>query len=255
MLKSVLFDLDNTLIFFDEHAFFERYMRALAPVFSDLWPFESFYRRMIESVQSLLHNDGTRTNADRFMECFSKGHGERAMDLWNRFTRFYETEFDQFRTLVRVPDGIPGVFEALRRENVKLVIASNPLWPLTIQEKRLGWAGLDGIQFDLITHIENTAFCKPNIEYYREICRFLDTEPESCLMVGNDVVNDMVVSRIGMKTFLLQDGLADSNLALSRELRKHAPAHDFRPDYQGVLSDVPAVVRGGTGTRPRTGGT
>ena len=247
MLKSVLFDLDNTLIFFDEHAFFERYMRALAPVFSDLWPFESFYRRMIESVQSLLHNDGTRTNAERFMEGFSRGYAEKSGDLWNRFMRFYKTEFDQFRTLVRVPDGISGVFEELRTEGVKLVIASNPLWPLSVQEKRLRWAGLDGIQFDLITHIENTSFCKPNIEYYREICRFLGTEPESCLMVGNDVVNDMVVSRIGMKTFLLQDEMADAGLALSREFRKHASGRDFNPDYRGVLADVPAVVRSAAG--------
>jgi FMN phosphatase YigB (HAD superfamily) len=253
MLKTVLFDLDNTLIFFDEHEFFDRYMRALAPVFSDLWPFELFYRRMIESVQFLLHNDGTRTNAERFMECFAMDRREGAEDLWNRFVRFYETEFDQFRTLVRVPEGIAGVFEELRMENVKLVIASNPLWPLSIQQKRLSWAGLDGFPFDLITHIENTSFCKPNIEYYREICRFLDAEPESCLMVGNDVVNDMVVSRIGMKTFLLQDGLADPDLSLSRELRKHAQGHDFRPDYRGTLSDVPAAVRTGTGISGRTG--
>jgi FMN phosphatase YigB (HAD superfamily) len=99
MLKAVLFDLDNTLIFFDEKVFFERYMRALAPVFSDFWPFEVFHQRMIESVQSLLRNDGRVSNADRFLERFSRGRPEGSRGMWERFVRFYDTEFDQFRAL------------------------------------------------------------------------------------------------------------------------------------------------------------
>jgi FMN phosphatase YigB (HAD superfamily) len=246
MLKAVLFDLDNTLIFFDEKVFFERYMRALAPVFSDCWPpnGESFHQRMIESVQSLLHNDGGASNADRFLERFSSGRPEGSRGMWDRFVRFYDTEFDQFRALVHAPEGNRGVFEELKKENVRLIIASNPLWPLSVQKKRLEWAGLGGFAFDFITSIENMSHCKPNLEYYREICRFLGTEPEFCLMVGNDAVNDMVVSKIGMKTFLLRDGQADAALSLSRELRRHAAGGDFEPDFQGSLKDVPGVVRG-----------
>jgi FMN phosphatase YigB (HAD superfamily) len=243
MLKALLFDLDNTLIFFDEKVFFERYMRALAPVFSDCWPFEAFYQRMIESVQSLLHNDGGASNADRFLECFSRGRPEGSRGMWDRFVRFYDTEFDQFRSIVHAPEGSRGVFDELKNENVRLVIASNPLWPLSVQKKRLEWAGLDGFPFDFITAIENMSHCKPNLEYYREICRFLDTEPEHCLMVGNDLVNDMVVSRIGMKTFLLRDGQADSAFSLSREISRHAAGEDFQPDFQGSLNDVLRVVR------------
>jgi FMN phosphatase YigB (HAD superfamily) len=243
MLKAVLFDLDNTLIFFDEKVFFERYMRALAPAFSDCWPFESFYRRMIESVQSLLHNDGGASNAERFLESFSRGRPEGTCGMWDRFVRFYDTEFDRFRELVHAPEGIRGVFEELKQENVRLVIASNPVWPLSVQKKRLEWAGLAGFPFDLITSIENMSHCKPNLEYYREICGFLDTEPEFCLMVGNDPVNDMVVSKIGMKTFLLSDGQADDAFSISSEIRRHAAGEDFHPDFQGSLNDVPDVVR------------
>jgi FMN phosphatase YigB (HAD superfamily) len=240
--EAVLFDLDNTLIFFDERKFFERYIQMLAPVFSDVWPFDQFYKRLIESVQALLQNDGVRTNAERFMEHFSKGKEDKAGDLWDRFLRFYSTEFDRLRSLVRVPDGNPEVFEKLKSENVKLVVASNPVWPLSVQEKRLEWAGLRGFPFDLITHIENTSFCKPRIEYYREICRLLGVNPKSCLMVGNDLVNDMVVAKIGMKTYFVNSDLADSSLSLSRELRKHADWDAFRPDFQGPLSGVPAAA-------------
>jgi FMN phosphatase YigB (HAD superfamily) len=241
-LKAVLFDLDNTLIYFDEHEFFRQYIKKLAPVFSDIWPFEKFYKRLIESVQALLHNDGSKTNAERFMEHFSKGAEDKAEDLWGRFLQFYLTEFDQFRNLVHVPDGNPDVFQKLKSEDVKLVVASNPVWPLSVQEKRLTWAGLGGFDFDLITHIENTTHCKPNIEYYQEICRLLSVEPESCLMVGNDIINDMVVAKIGMKTYLVENDRADASLSLSKELRGYCDAEAFRPDFQGPLSEVPATV-------------
>jgi FMN phosphatase YigB (HAD superfamily) len=75
--------------------------------------------------------------------------------------------------------------------------------------------------------------CKPNLEYYREICRILDTEPENCLMVGNDPVNDMVVSKIGMKP----SWCSTAGRAAFRSTRDQAPCgrEDFQPDFQGLL--------------------
>jgi FMN phosphatase YigB (HAD superfamily) len=242
-IEAVLFDLDNTLIFFDEHMFFQRYIEKLAPVFSDLWPFEQFRQRLVESINALLRNDGTRTNAERFMEHFSKGFEYETDGFWNRFLRFYDSEFDSFRELVRVTEDVPDVFTELCRTKIRTVIASNPVWPLSVQKMRLSWAGLDDFPFDLITHIENTSYCKPSIEYYREICRMLDVEPSSCLMVGNDMVNDMVVAKIGMKTYLVQDGRADSTLHLSATNRGNAEEQTFHPDFQGLLTGVPSAVR------------
>ncbi len=64
------------------------------------------------------------------------------------------------------------------------MIASNPLWPSIAQNKRLAWAGLGDLDFDLVTHIENMTYCKPRVEYYREICVKIGERPEACLMVG-----------------------------------------------------------------------
>ena len=42
-------------------------------------------------------------------------------------------------------------------------------------------------------------------EYYKEILAKLDLKAEECVMVGNDVNEDMVAEKLGMKVFLLTD--------------------------------------------------
>ncbi|MBR1566518.1 MAG: HAD hydrolase-like protein, partial [Oscillospiraceae bacterium] len=58
---------------------------------------------------------------------------------------------------------------------------------------------------------ENSSTCKPNPAYYREILQKRGLRPEECLMVGNDVDEDMVAETLGMKVFLLTDCLINKN--------------------------------------------
>ena len=46
---------------------------------------------------------------------------------------------------------------------------------------------------------------KPNPAYYRDVLARLNVKPEECLMVGNDVGEDMIAQQLGMKVFLLTD--------------------------------------------------
>ena len=62
----------------------------------------------------------------------------------------------------------------------------------------------------MYTTYENCSYCKPNPEYYREIIKQLGVKPEECLMVGNDVGDDMVAETLGMKVFLLTDCLINN---------------------------------------------
>ena len=57
--------------------------------------------------------------------------------------------------------------------------------------------------FEIFTTYENYHFCKPNLNYYREVVERLGVKPEECLMVGNDVGEDMVTEELGMKVFLM----------------------------------------------------
>ncbi len=245
MLKAALFDLDNTLIHFDEREFFEAYVPQVSRVFSDLMPPEILLEKLLLSTQMLvMNNSGQMSNAEYFMSSFSQGYEEYRDEFWRRFIKFYEAEFDQFRSLVSVTPGVREVFVKLKEMGVKLVIASNPIWPEIVQRKRLAWAGLGDWNFELITHIENMSHCKPHIEYYLEVCQKINEKPDGCLMIGNDPVNDLIVAKIGMKTFLVTDSseIGVSGLELSKSIRDDSATESITPDFKGPLSNVPGAV-------------
>jgi FMN phosphatase YigB (HAD superfamily) len=74
-------------------------------------------------------------------------------------------------------------------------------------ERRIAWAGLSTTDFELYTTYENSRFCKPNPAYYLEVMQKLGVAPEECLMVGNDVEEDMIAETLGCRVFLLTNDL------------------------------------------------
>jgi len=258
MLKSVLFDIDNTLILFNEARFFKSYLPRITRAFDGLLSPDLFQKRLMSATQALFHKGDSLSNAEFFLQEFSKGMEEKRPSFWSRFIRFYETEFDSLRSLVTPVQGVKQILTRLERMGVSLVAASNPVWPLVVQKIRLSWAGADDLPYALITHIENTRFCKPRLEFYGDICETLNLTPQSCLMVGNDLRNDMIASRIGMKTYLTTDSSTDefSNLKMSREIAPDTDRDLPVPDCKGPLSRLPMAVENFLQDRPvsATGG-
>ena len=245
MLKVILFDLDNTLILFNENTFYRGYIQRIEKLFADIMPADQFLERLMTATRSLVQNNGEVTNAEYFIEVFAKGFEGRKKELWKRFMRFYETEYDQLEINPTRPDHLYETMNKIARTGLKLVLASNPLFPLNVQMKRLSWAGLGHLPFNLVTHLENMSFCKPRIEYYREICRKIEEPPAACLMVGNDPVNDMIAACIGMKTYLTDDSKDDYRVTEEKKkvLERLQITEIPAPDLTGPLSEVPRAVR------------
>lgn len=245
MLKAILFDLDNTLVLFDEARFYQSYFRRIEKRFADIMPADKFMERLISATQALLQNNGEVTNAEYFKEAFAQGYKDRRDELWDRFLTFYETEYDKLEPNETLPDALHETFEIIEKTDLKMVLASNPIFPLNVQMKRLAWAGLEHVPFTLVTHIEIMSFCKPRIEYYLEICKKIGESPEACLMVGNDPVNDMVAAHAGMKTYLADDAKGagmvrvDASEVLERFKLKDIP----EPNFQGPISEVPSAMQ------------
>jgi FMN phosphatase YigB (HAD superfamily) len=68
--------------------------------------------------------------------------------------------------------------------------------------------------------------CKPNPEYFLDLASRLDVEPSACLMVGNDVQQDLPASEAGMGTFLVEGQVIDRG------------SSQFEPDARGSLEDL-----------------
>jgi FMN phosphatase YigB (HAD superfamily) len=241
MLTAVLLDLDNTLVLFDETAFYLRYMERITPFFEDLLVGEDFRDRLLRGIRALRKNDGQVSNQDFFMNVFCDGVADQRQAIWDRFLRFYDTEYDQIPVSVRIPAGLEGVIDQLQQHRLKLVVATNPIFPRIAQEKRLAWAGLSADRFELLTHLANMGYAKPHPEYYRQICAMIGVPPEQCLMVGNDGINDMIAGTVGLKTFQTTEaGVIDYRAVTKGRNVREGESHPA--DFSGPLAGVPAVV-------------
>lgn len=66
MTKTILFDLDNTLILFDETKFFRAYISKVAPIMADIVSPHMLWRLVLSSTKAVLHNNGELTNKEVF---------------------------------------------------------------------------------------------------------------------------------------------------------------------------------------------
>jgi FMN phosphatase YigB (HAD superfamily) len=244
MLKAVLFDLDNTLILYDEMKFINSYFPVAAEKFADVIPPESFAEKLLLATIELHKNDGTMVNRERFLQAFSSSVKLPPEEIWRRFDKFYTEDFDRFKYMVATPACAHDVFRYIRDKGLKIVIATNPIWPLSAQMRRLSWVGLDDIDLALVTHIDNMTFCKPQLGYYRQICSLIGEKPADCLMVGDDPANDMVAARIGIRTYLTDDSLkhAEKPLELSKQVIGNNTEGIPPADFKGPLACVTEAV-------------
>lgn len=96
------------------------------------------------------------------------------------------------------------VIRLAKEMGLRVGLATNPIFPAVATMARISWAGLSPDDFEIVTTYENSSFCKPNPEYYLDICKKLDMLPSETLMVGNDAEEDCLAGeKAGLSVFLL----------------------------------------------------
>ncbi|MBQ9113539.1 MAG: HAD family hydrolase [Clostridia bacterium] len=206
--KMILFDLDGTLLPMDQDVFVKAYFGALAKKLAD-HGYEP--QKLVQSIwtgtKAMIKNDGSKKNEQAFWDTFAGIYGEQVRDEIVYFDEFYAQNFDGVQASCGFNAQAEKTVRALKEAGYRLALATNPIFPSVATEKRMLWAGLDKADFELYTTYENSRYCKPNLKYYEDILTALGVRAEECLMVGNDVGEDMVVANMGMKVFLLTDCL------------------------------------------------
>jgi len=146
------------------------------------------------------------TNRQAFWEAYFKFVGERDEQLEATCDEFYGGGFKALREFTDENALAVRMIEAAHEGGRKVVLATNPVFPMQAQLERMSWIGLRAEDFDHITSYENSNYCKPNPDYYREICGIIGVDPEDCLMIGNDESDDMRgASLAGMECYLVTD--------------------------------------------------
>ncbi len=208
MPKTVLFDLDGTLLPMDQDVFTKEYFSRLAKKAAPLgYEPNALIDAVWRGTAAMVKNDGSRTNMEAFWDTFAAIFGEESRKDIPVFDSFYRTEFNKVKAFCGFAPAAGETVRRLKENGCEVVLASNPLFPLCGQQNRMRWAGLNIADFSYITSYENSRYCKPNPKYYEEILQKIGRSPADCLMVGNDAREDTPALTLGIEVFLLTDNL------------------------------------------------
>lgn len=228
-MNTVLFDLDGTLLPMDMKEFTDMYIKLLSSrLESSNFDSKKIVAGLWVGVKAMVANDGIITNEECFWKAFAnfmtggggKMDSKEKRKIQKEITKFYKEDFSIARYVTSPLETVNECIEILKEKGYTLVVATNPIFPEVAILERLSWTGLCQDDFSLITTYENSCFAKPNIEYYKHILKVLDKDAEDCLMVGNDVTEDMCASQIGMDVFLLEGNVINENNINVSEIKK-----------------------------------
>ena len=208
MLQAILFDLDGTLLPMDNDYFTKVYFQHLAATAAQ-WGYTDaklLVKAVWAGVESMVKNDGSRTNYDAFWQTFGTVMGPDSLKDIPKFSSFYENDFHKARSATSPAPLARQAVELAHQKAEKVILATNPIFPANGDATRLSWIGLKMEDFDLVTDYQNSCHCKPNPAYYQDILTQFGLDPARCLMVGNDVQEDVeAAGAVGMPVYLLND--------------------------------------------------
>ena len=207
-VKMVLFDLDGTLLPMDMDEFTNGYFKLLAKKAKPYgYEQQSLVNAIWRGIAAMVRNDGSHNNEHAFWKDFAASYGAQALKDKPMFDAFYANEFQGAKQFCGYNPKAAETVRWIRDQGLRIALATNPLFPRIATETRIRWTGLEPEDFEFFTTYENIGWCKPNLDYYREVLRWAALKGEDCVMAGNDVGEDMIAAKLGMKVFLLTDCL------------------------------------------------
>lgn len=212
MLQYVLFDLDGTLLPMDQEDFTKEYFKALSSaMYVHGYEPQDLIKAVWDGMKAMVKNNGNCTNEQAFWSSFSKSYGEKALSDKAQFDAFYKNGFNETHKICGFNPKAKETVDMIKGLNIKTAVATLPAFPSQAITSRIEWSGCSIDDFEFYTSYESCSYCKPNPLYYKEILSRLDCDANNCLMVGNNVDEDMIAESVGFKVFLLTDCLINEN--------------------------------------------
>lgn len=228
-IKHILFDLDGTLLPMVQDEFVKFYMPLLAKSYMNagvsLDP-KKFIGAVWAGYEAMVKNDGSCTNREAFWSYIEPELPIPTEESEKIALNFYADEFNQAICTTKPNPVSNQIVKRAKERGFETYLATNPVFPRCATMNRIRWAGLDAEDFKVITTYETCTYCKPNPEYFRGILEEFSLDPSECLMVGNDVAEDLSIRSLGVKTYLVTDTM---------ENKKNLP---IDAEYMGTLDEL-----------------
>ncbi|WP_409177382.1 HAD family hydrolase [Brevibacillus fortis] len=209
-VNTILFDLDGTLLEMQTEPFVKSYLVEVGRHVGDKYDTEKLLALIWDATKAMIMNqEPDKTNEQVFIEHFMEHSEWEREEIWPLFDSFYRDVFPTLSHLTYPSPWAKQIIAAAKEQGFRVAVATNPVFPRDAIHHRLAWIGMSPDDFELVTVYEESHFTKPNPGYYNEICQKLGVEPIDCVMVGNHMQEDMVASKLGMKTFLVTNWMED----------------------------------------------
>ena len=219
-IKAVFFDLDGTLLPMDQDIFIKAYLGGLVNLLAPKgYEPKAIAGALWKSTDAMVKNDGAKTNEEVFWDNFCAILGKEIKNEDTALEKFYKTDYQKIKEYCGYNPKSKELVDRLNALGITVVLATNPVFPAIATESRMRWAGLSPEDFSIYTTYENSRHCKPNLDYYKTLLEQVGVQPSECLMVGNDVGDDMVAESLGMKVFLLTDCLINKTDRATEDFR------------------------------------
>jgi HAD superfamily hydrolase (TIGR01549 family) len=210
-ITTIFFDLDGTLLPFDEKEFFDGYLslfsrKCLSYGIDEMKGVDA----LLKGFKMMLLNDGKVSNEKVFWNCFFDQLGYQDESLYSFLIDFYTKEFRELQSISKMNPLASSVISELKRKGYTLVLATNPVFPRIGTVERLRWAALDESDFTMITTYEEFSYTKPHLGYYEVLCEKMGVTPKEVLMIGNDVLEDGAIAQLGAQFILVDDCLINT---------------------------------------------
>lgn len=224
MIKAVLLDLDNTLLYSDERQFVGEYMRLLETHLRHLWGETGLSEVLRDAIHDLAgERDAQTTNSDFVLQRLSQAVDCDPKTVRAVFTDFFSRDYSLLRRCTEKVAGAAEAVDRIRAHNLAVVIATNPVYPAEAIQQRLAWAGLPEAldAYTFVTTADNMHFVKPDPAYYAEVVARIGVEPDEAVVAGDSLTNDILPAALArLRTFHVSEA-----------------AHNTVADGAGTLAD------------------
>lgn len=205
MIKAALLDLDNTLIYNPDYQFAIAFIKLLNEHFQKSLQISNISEYFRKGIQQLNHHrDSRMTNSQMMVEVLAQETHILSEQIQETLSRFYQNVYPQLKPHIKPNPIARNLIKALLKQNISIIIATQPFYPKEAVLQRLVWGNLsDYIEnFALITHSDNMHSTKPAHTYYKEIINITQIDPLGAIMVGDSIENDIVPAQsIGLHTY------------------------------------------------------
>lgn len=198
MSLTLLVDLDDTLLLNSMEQFLPAYLNAISSHLAPALNPKDVLQGLMAGTREMVKNERPdRTLKEAFDSVFYPLLGIRESEYSPIFADFYARIYPQLRTLTRPNPEARSLLAQVRQRQYRLVIATNPLFPLTAIQQRAEWAGVSSNSHtvELIPSYETMHFAKPHPSYYAELLGILGWPEGAVVMVGDDLENDIYPAR------------------------------------------------------------